>query len=213
MTVNQVEYEWKQPELPAHSYLFPVIFNLIKNLKIYQNACILDTGCGGGFIMAQLHKLGYKNIYGFDISQSAIETTIKNFPLLKEKVKVHDVYDSLLPSDFPRQYDLILSIEVIEHLFLPRKHLFNISKWLKNDGYLILSTPYHGYFKNLLIALLNKFDNHFNPLWDFGHIKFFSKSTLYALLEECGFKVIKFKGVGRLPYLWKSMIIVAKKNL
>ena len=63
----------------------------------------------------------------------------------------------------------------------------------------------------LTIALLNKFDKHFNPLWEGGHIKFFSKNTLYRLFEEAGMRPLKFYGAGRLPLLWKSMIIVGAK--
>ena len=121
-----------------------------------------------------------------------------------------------MPEGFPEKYDVILSVEVIEHLFLPKLYLNNINGWLKRDGLLILTTPYHGHLKNLLIALLNKYDVHHNPLWDYGHIKFFSKATIFKLLEECRFKPVYFKpvyfkGLGRFSYLWKSMLIVAKK--
>lgn len=54
-------------------------------------------------------------------------------------------------------------------------------------------------------------DAHFNSLDDYGHIKFWSRRTLTALLHECGFRVVQFCGAGRLPLLWKSMIVVAKK--
>jgi hypothetical protein len=53
-------------------------------------------------------------------------------------------------------------------------------------------------------------DKHFTALWDGGHIKFWSKRTLYQLLNENGFKVMKFIGCGRFPLLWKSMLIKSK---
>ncbi len=53
-------------------------------------------------------------------------------------------------------------------------------------------------------------DNHFTVLWDGGHIKFWSRKTITVLLEEFGFKILVFKGSGRIPYLWKSMFIKAK---
>jgi hypothetical protein len=43
---------------------------------------------------------------------------------------------------------------------------------LRTRGHLVLTTPYHGYLKNLLIAALGKSDSHFDPLLDGGHIKF-----------------------------------------
>jgi len=111
-----------------------------------------------------------------------------------------------------KNYDIILSIEVIEHLYSPDTYLSNINYWLKDSGLLILTTPYHGWLKNLAIAVTNKFDKHVNPLWEGGHIKFFSKKTIFEILKRNRFKPLMFKGIGRLPYLWKSMLIVAEKE-
>ena len=74
----------------------------------------------------------------------------------------------------------------------------------------MISTPYHGYLKNLVMAATGKMDAHFTVLWDGGHIKFWSRKTLTQLLEEFGFEVIGFKGSGRFPYIWKSMFIRAR---
>ncbi|QXP88105.1 methyltransferase [Methylococcus capsulatus] len=56
-----------------------------------------------------------------------------------------------------------------------------------------------------------KMDAHFTALWDHGHIKFWSMKTLSLLLEEAGFRDIRFERVGRLPALAKAMIAVASK--
>lgn len=75
----------------------------------------------------------------------------------------------------------------------------------------MLSTPYHGYLKNLALALAGKWDDHLGPLWDGGHIKFFSKRTLRALLEEAGFQQIDLLRVGRVPALAKSLVAVVRR--
>jgi hypothetical protein len=62
------------------------------------------------------------------------------------------------------------------------------------------------------MALTGKMDNHFTALWDYGHIKFWSIKTLQQLLEEAGFMNIRFRRVGRIPALAKSMIAVAMKG-
>lgn len=80
-------------------------------------------------------------------------------------------------------------------------------------GAAILSTPYHGYWKNLAMALSGKMDAHFTALWDHGHIKFWSINTLTALLEEAGLRDLHFERVGRFPALAKSMIAVARKPM
>ena len=61
-----------------------------------------------------------------------------------------------------------------------------------------------------MLALTGHMDVHFTALWDGGHVKFFSRSTLEKLLVERGFLIERFEGAGRLPYLWKSMVIVAR---
>ncbi len=86
--------------------------------------------------------------------------------------------------------------------------LFN---FLEPGGTAIVTTPYHGYLKNLVMALTGKLDAHFTALWDHGHIKFWSTKTLAQLLLEAGFVDIRFKRVGRIPALAKSMVAIARK--
>ncbi len=74
----------------------------------------------------------------------------------------------------------------------------------------ILSTPYHGYWKNLALALTGKMDAHFTALWDGGHIKFFSLPTLETVLREAGAQKISFRRVGRIAPLAKSMIAIVE---
>ncbi|RYG16437.1 MAG: methyltransferase domain-containing protein, partial [Chitinophagaceae bacterium] len=106
----------------------------------------------------------------------------------------------------------IISTEVIEHLYDPRSFIRFCKGILLNNGggNLIITTPYHGYIKNLALAIFGKWDSHADPLWDGGHIKLWSKKTLTKLLTEEGFAVTDFVGTGRVPYLWKSMIVKAK---
>ncbi len=106
-------------------------------------------------------------------------------------------------------FDLVISVEVIEHVYDPRVFLAGARAMLRQGGRLLVTTPYHGYLKNLLIAGLGKSDSHYNPLWDGGHIKFWSKTTLSEALRECAFDDIRFAGAGRIPYFWKSMILTA----
>lgn len=105
----------------------------------------------------------------------------------------------------------MVSTEVIEHLFSPHLLPRFAAGVLKPGGWLVISTPYHGYLKNLALSLVDKWDDHHTPLWHGGHIKFWSRATLSRLLEENGFVVEGFSGVGRLPWLWKSMVLVARK--
>ena len=109
-------------------------------------------------------------------------------------------------------FDAVVSTEVIEHLYSP--HLLPIfaRKLIKPEGYLIVTTPYHGYLKNLALSLAGKWDDHHTPLWHGGHIKFWSRRTLSKLLIEQRFDMVSFHGIGRVPYLWKSMALVARSR-
>ncbi len=108
-------------------------------------------------------------------------------------------------------FDVVITTEVIEHVYSPRKLAANAFQALCAGGELILTTPYHGYLKNLALALTGRLDAHFTVLWDGGHIKFWSRRTLTILLKEAGFTDIAFYGTGRCPFFWKSMVVTAKK--
>ena len=109
------------------------------------------------------------------------------------------------------KFPLVVSLEVVEHLYAPRILAQTMYDILEPSGLGILSTPYHGYFKNLALSVTSKWDRHLQPLRDGGHIKFFSIDTLTQLLEEGGFRDISILRAGRIPPLAKSMIALLRK--
>ena len=193
-----------QPDHTQAYLLQPILSLLSNDLK----NPILDLGCGNGWLANELIAQGF-NAYGTDASPQGIAQANKINP---NRFFIQDLSSDDLPPELSAiNFKTIVSTEVIEHLYDPRTFVAFAKKILvKNGGgEIILSTPYHGYLKNLLIAISGKWDSHANPLWDGGHIKLWSRKTLNVLLEEQGFKVTHFIGCGRLPYLWKSMIIRA----
>jgi 2-polyprenyl-6-hydroxyphenyl methylase/3-demethylubiquinone-9 3-methyltransferase len=118
-------------------------------------------------------------------------------------------YDNL--SEKFGKFNAVVSLEVVEHIFEPRKYVATVYDLLENGGLAIISTPYHSYVKNLALAVSGKMDDHFTALWDYGHIKFWSIKTLQILLLQAGFQDVCFRRVGRIPPLAKSMIAVAKR--
>jgi 2-polyprenyl-3-methyl-5-hydroxy-6-metoxy-1,4-benzoquinol methylase len=164
---------------------------------------VLDLGCGNGFKANQLSELGY-DVLGVDASESGIEIAQKAYP--KVKFVVDSAYNDLAASY--GHFQVVISLEVIEHCYDPRKFAERVYGALEPGGLGIISTPYHGYLKNLALALTGNLDNHFTALWDGGHIKFFSIRTLSRLLQEKGFEELRFYRVGRIPLLAKSMIAV-----
>lgn len=191
----------------AHQYLAKPILRLLKK---NDSGNILDLGCGNGALVSLLLKEGFE-AYGTDASEQGIAIANKSHPnrFAVQNLDHEDIPERLVSIPFKT----IISTEVIEHLYDPRAFVSFCKRILKknsNGGRLILSTPYHGYLKNLTLAVAGKWDSHANPLWDGGHIKLWSRETLSKLLEEKGFEITDFVGCGRLPYLWKSMIICAR---
>lgn len=172
-----------------------------------SNKKVFEIGCGNGATANMLDQLGY-DVTGVDTSISGIEIANKSFPHLK--LFQGSAYDDLT-KNYGR-FPIVIGLEVIEHLFYPRKFAGTLYSLLEDGGLGVVSTPYHGYLKNVALALTGKMDAHFSPLWDGGHIKFWSMRTLKSLLVETGFEDIRFVRVGRIPLLAKSMIAVFRKN-
>jgi 2-polyprenyl-6-hydroxyphenyl methylase/3-demethylubiquinone-9 3-methyltransferase len=186
------------------AYLWQPVLDLLATLP--AGSRVLDAGCGNGYFAKQLHEKGFE-VVGIDLEESGITHARKLCPDVR--FEVASVYDGSSKSF--GQFDAVVSLEVIEHVYDPRAFVSNVQECLRPSGSFILSTPYHGYAKNLLIALSGRFDAHVSALWDGGHIKFWSRKTLASLLHENGFRVEAFIGAGRLPYLWKSMIFAASR--
>ncbi|RLE01448.1 MAG: SAM-dependent methyltransferase [Bacteroidetes bacterium] len=202
------DYGWQSTEAPhSCNYITPEILAIISKLNVQR---ILDLGSGNGALCQQLQKSGYDAV-GVEIDKKGIEIARKAYQEVPFYCYgVGDDPELLLEKEQP--FEAVISTEVIEHLFTPHTLIRYAKAVLQDRGYLILSTPYHGYIKNMAISVLNKWDFHFTALRPGGHIKFFSRRTLSQLLNQNGFEVIDFSGVGRIPYLWKSMILITRKK-
>lgn len=200
------QYTASNPEV-SHQYLYPIVSSLLKDVP--AGAKVLDAGCGNGSFIALFQDRKWK-LHGSDLSTTGIEIARTTFP----NIDFFLADGQTLYADFLKtvgQVDVVISTEVIEHLYDPRGFLRNCYELLKPGGVAIFTTPYHGYLKNLLLAITGKMDEHFTVLWDHGHIKFWSRKTLEQALGEAGFRDIEFAGSGRVPYLWKSMVLKARK--
>lgn len=205
------DYGWERPDTQAHSYIYPVLEDCLARCGLNPGSLVLDAGCGGGEVLARLNASGYRNLWGFDPAESGIAVAKSSFPRLADRFFVHNAYERSLPSGFPgAAFDAVLSIEVLEHLYDPAAYLENLRSWLKPGGCILISTPYHGYLKNLAISLAGAWDKHHTVDWVGGHIKFFSRRTLTTMLDRSGFKVRYFTGAGRFRGLWKSMLFLAE---
>lgn len=200
------DYGWDASDPGSSSYLNPKVIEMV---AAYKPKRILDIGCGNGLLAKQLKLAGY-DVVGVEYDQTGVDVARATYPDIPfYRFGVQDDPTELLAQEAP--FDMIVSTEVVEHLFAPHLLVTYSAAVLVDKGIILLSTPYHGYWKNLLITILNKWDSHHMPLWHGGHIKFWSRISLGTLLIEGGFDFIEFQGVGRFRPFWKSMILVGRK--
>ena len=187
----------------TQGYLWDPVFGELARIGAKR---VFDLGCGNGALAATLASRGFE-VAGVDSSDDGIRVANRAHPQLN--LRCGSAYDDL-SATFGR-FPAVVSLEVVEHVFYPRKFAACVYQLLEPGGTAIISTPYHGYWKNLALSLTGKWDRHLAPLWDYGHIKFWSRNTLTQLLTEAGLTVERFIRVGRIPALAKSMIAIARR--
>ena len=150
---------------------------------IAGDAAILEVGCGDGSFTRNLAELS-SCVTAVDISASQIERNAFAHPEIK--FVQHDV---ARPFPFANEaFDVVWCSEVLEHLFDPGFALREMQRVLAPGGRLLVTVPYHGVLKDVLIALF-KWDEHFSP--GNPHIRFFTRRTLSQLTQSAGFVEIE----------------------
>src|SRR5262245_55885113 len=163
--LTSLQYQDAAPTC-ADSYLWPTLKKVVQN-RLWGERRAFDLGCGNGATCAMLSSLGFRCI-GVDTSESGIAAATSQ----GIEAYLGSAYDDLTSrfGTFP----LVVSLEVIEHCIDPRGFAKTFLSLIAPGGVGFLSTPYHGYLKNVVLALSGKMDGHYSALWDGGHIKFFS---------------------------------------
>ncbi len=204
------EYKWENSsEERSHPYLLKTIKSIFSLKKFnFRNTDLLDLGCGNGYLTKKVSELhNFKSIKAIDTSNQGISHAKNNYNGII-KFDHQSIEDLILSGE---KYNFVTCFEVIEHIYNPDLFLENLGKIIHDDGYILISTPFHGYIKNILISLLNKFDHHFDPLWNHGHIKFFSKKTFKIIANRNNLHIVDIYYSGRVYPISKSMFVLLKK--
>jgi 2-polyprenyl-6-hydroxyphenyl methylase/3-demethylubiquinone-9 3-methyltransferase len=192
----------------CHRYVLPDIQRLCAALP--PGSRLLDVGCGNGSLAREFSRQGHR-VTGVDLSRGGIEIARRSVP--EGRFEVLGADRDLLANLDEAPFDMVYSIEVIEHLYDPMSFLEGCLLALRPGGMFLCSTPYHGYLKNLAISVVNGWDHHANPRHEGGHIRFYSKKTLAQSVLDAGFIRPSILGSGRTRWLWKGMILTATKPL
>jgi SAM-dependent methyltransferase len=155
------------------------------------DAPVLEVGCGDASFTTELARYSSR-VTAIDISAGQIAENARRFPGIA--FRQHDVSERLPFAD--GAFAAVWCSEVLEHLFDPAFALREMHRSLRPGGRLLVTVPYHGRFKNLLIALF-KWDEHFVP--SNPHIRFYTGRTLSRIADAAGFRSIRIKtcGMGR----------------
>jgi len=140
---------------------------------------VLDVGCGNGDFLYQLQKFFSCRVSGVDISENAVLCAEKQYGL--------DVFQGdILSAPFEANtFDLITARSCIEHIPDPAGVLKKVFALCKPSGWLFIKTPNFDSFAAKL------FKDKWYHLDCPRHLYIFSPSNITALLEKCGFEVVK----------------------
>jgi ubiquinone/menaquinone biosynthesis C-methylase UbiE len=181
---------------------WPAIVKYVPN----SGGVILEFGCGKGKLIEAMMGINPSARYiGVDVSQVALDFAEHKFP----SVEFHRVDDGG-PIPLPdKSVDFIMASEVIEHVYDTQQTFSELSRVLKPQGRILVTTPYHGIVKDVLIALFD-FDSHFDTQG--AHIRFFTKKSLLSNLARAGLAAIDCGYYGRFFPISHCIAVLAGKS-
>ena len=173
---------------------------LAKGLSL-RHPKILELGCADGSFAELLGKELRGKVWGVEIAKD-------NILLAKAKGVNAVVVD--LGNKFPydnNQFDLVVSLEVIEHVFDTDNFLRETRRVLKKGGYLILSTPNLASLQNRIRLLLGLYPRYLSYNANDGHIFLYTLPVLGEHLKKYGFEIINATSPNFLnPFITKSWL-------
>ncbi len=220
-TVNKAELykfskiadEWWKPEgkfKPLHKfnpirikYLRDSIiehFNVKRKVLPLKNINILDIGCGGGLLSEPMSRLG-ANVTGIDASDKNIN--VAKAHLLKSKLKID--YLCFSPENFKskKKYDVILNMEIVEHVEDLNSYIKATSLFLKKDGIMFIATI-NKTLKSYLFAIIGaEYILKWLPIGTHDWEKFVEPKELIKKTDKHSLKLDEINGIKYNPILDK----------
>jgi 2-polyprenyl-6-hydroxyphenyl methylase/3-demethylubiquinone-9 3-methyltransferase len=162
-------------------------------LRPLEGKSALDVGCGAGLLAEPLARLGAK------------VTAIDAAPELIEVAKAHAGgqgleidYRHAAVEDMDGTFDLVTSMEVIEHVADPQAFMNSLAARLARGGLMILSTPNRTAWSKLLMVTIAEGIGQI-PKGTHDHGKFITPEEMKAMMAAAGLAVIDCEGIGFSP--------------
>ena len=179
---------------------------------------ILDIGCGGGLISEPMTRLG-GSVTGIDASEKNIK--IAELHAKKNNLKINYINKSPEQLDNHKKYDVILNLEIIEHVENVELYLQSCQKLLKNNGLMFTATLNRTLTSFVKAIIGAEYILRWLPIGTHDWNKFIKPEELEKKLIDQGFNTVDIKGLHFNPLIskWKksdnlsvNYIICSTKN-
>jgi predicted TPR repeat methyltransferase len=174
-------YPWK--EIPGSSH----VLLLEKVLARGSGLAVLDLGFGAGSLARRIRP-ACRYLAGVELDAEAAEEGTRFF----DEPVVGDLLEGV-SRPFREPFDVIVAGDVLEHLPRPGELLSILRPLLKTDGALLVSLPNVANVTVRIGLLLGRFAYSPRGILDRTHLRFFTRATGQALLEENGYRVVSVR--------------------
>lgn len=180
--------------------------------RIPQNTQrLLEIGCGEG-VMARAAKeyFAIGEVVGVEYNEQSAEIAQKHL----DTVLCGNIETMQLP--FPEKYfDVIICADVLEHLTDPWATLNKLTTYLNVGGIVVISIPNIAYRTVVRSIARDRFEYQDYGIMDRTHLRFFTRSTILAMIQSAGLFVIhEHKNImpGYKQFLWKIFTLGYHKH-
>lgn len=157
--------------------------DLLDHFEQYrQTGKILDIGAGYGFFLEIARQRGWE-VYGVELTDEAVDYC-KSKGITMYKGELHEVNLE------PEKFDVIISIEVIEHINNPNEYLKEAHKLLRKGGEFYVTTP------NFDSLLRYRLKEKYNVIEYPNHLCYYTRKTLRKLFETNNFTTKSIRTTG-----------------
>jgi 2-polyprenyl-6-hydroxyphenyl methylase/3-demethylubiquinone-9 3-methyltransferase len=202
---SKMAAEWWDPSgkfKPLHKFnpirIKYIKENIINNFKLkakkrpLDKINILDIGCGGGLLSEPMTRLG-ANVTGIDASNKNI--TIAKLHAKKNDLKINYLCSSPEKLKIKKKFDVILNMEIIEHVEDINFFINSCSKLLKKDGLMFIATL-NKTLKSYMFAIIGaEYVLRWLPIGTHDWEKFVRPEDLKKILNKNNLKLEKLDGM------------------
>ena len=184
-------------------------FNIQKKDKILSGVKILDIGCGGGLLCEPMSRLGAE-VFGMDASEKNVEIA----KIHAKKSNLNIKYFCSSPEKFKSdlKFDVILNMEIIEHVEDVDFFLKSCSKFLKKNGIMFVATL-NKTLKSYLFAIIGaEYILKWLPIGTHEWEKFVKPEELISITKKYDLTLNDLRGV-KLNLLTNNWELSADKSI